>query len=300
MYGQFFGSFLLNVKAVTPQQLSAAITDMGKSHIRLGTLAMYKGYMTSDEVDECCFIQRREDKKFGTIALDRHYLFEDQLEDLLESQTPDYLRLGQTLVDAGVLTNAQLHDLLVMYNDENNYNENIETSDSEPLSEQATVEIRNFFKHFDHQVSEATIIYMHLLLNNLVRFIGNDFTPLAPIEPDEYHTNYCIMQRIVGEDKTYISRVDMDPDAAIVFASRYADMEFDEFDDYVSASLEDFLNLHNGLFCVNMSNMHSVEMSLDIPTHEEDIPVEMPSPSLAVPVIYPFGTIYLLLSRTNP
>lgn len=289
MYGQFFGSYLLNRKAVTPAQLNSAIAEMDRSHIKLGTLAMYKGYMTSDEVDECCYIQRREDKRFGEIALERSYLFQNQLEDLLDLQIPDYLRLGQTLVDAGVLTNAALHDLMVGYNTENEYGELSE--EDNPL-----VEIKNFFKHFGKDVDEYLVTYMHLLFNNLVRFIGDDFTPLEPVSVTEYDTHYCVRQAVAG-DMGFISRIDMEEDAAVAFASRYADMEFSEFDEYVTASLEDFINLHNGLYCVNLSNIHSKELSLEAPMKEEEPEIELSDDSIIVPVIYPFGTVYIVLSR---
>lgn len=294
MYGQFFGSYLLNRKAVTPAQLNSAIAEMGRSHIKLGTLAMYKGYMTSDEVDECCYIQRREDKRFGEIALERSYLFQNQLEDLLDLQIPDYLRLGQTLVDSGVLTNASLHDLMVGYNTENEYGD-LSVTDEED-GDNAMVEIKNFFKHFGKEVDEYLVTYMHLLLNNLVRFIGDDFTPLEPVSVTEYDTNYCVRQT-VGGDRSFVSRIDMEEDVAVVFASRYADMEFSEFDEYVSASLEDFINLHNGLYCVNLSNLYSKELTLDAPRKEEEPEIELSDDSVIVPVIYPFGTVYLILSR---
>ena len=41
--------------------------------------------------------------------------------------------------------------------------------------------------------------------------------------------------------------------------------ELYEFDEYVSASMEDFLNLHNGLYSVNMSNDYSMELHLQPP-----------------------------------
>jgi hypothetical protein len=73
-------------------------------------------------------------------------------------------------------------------------------------------------------------------------------------------------------------------------------MEFHVFDEYVKASLEDFLNLHNGLFSVNMSNAYSVEIALDPPMHCDEPTYKMNKGSFVIPVIYPFGTIYLLLA----
>lgn len=77
----------------------------------------------------------------------------------------------------------------------------------------------------------------------------------------EYMTNYCVTQKDEGL-LSFNSGVDMSKSVAIAFASRYAKEEFHEFDEYVKASIEDFLNLHNGLFNVNMSNEFSLELNL--------------------------------------
>ena len=182
MYAQFFGSYLLSKNAVTPQQLTEAISHLSDSHIRVGTLAMHKGYMTAEEVDEVCFLQTREDKHFGQIALERNYLFEDQLNELLKSQSPDYLLLGQNLVDMGALTNSQLETLLVGYQNENKIDESTSNDD---IPEETTNLVKNFFYQAGKQVSENLITYMNLLFNNLVRFIGGDFTPLTPVFTSE-------------------------------------------------------------------------------------------------------------------
>lgn len=85
---------------------------------------------------------------------------------------------------------------------------------------------------------------------------------------------------------------------AIEFASRYAMDTFNEFDEYVQASLEDFLNLHNGLFTVNMSNNNSIELQLSPPeVHEGDtVEIHAETVSYLFPILYPFGTIHFLLS----
>ena len=133
------------------------------------------------------------------------------------------------------------------------------------------------------------------MFNNLVRFIGDDFTPLTPIPCEEYPVNYCVSQAIHGKVNC-VSRIDMDKDVAIAFASRYAHEEFTEFDEYVQASLEDFINLHNGLFIVNISNEFSVELSLDPPVVDESEALALSPASFIIPVIYPFGVIHLIAS----
>ncbi len=95
-----------------------------------------------------------------------------------------------------------------------------------------------------------------------------------------------------------MTALDMSREMAVEFASRYAMDTFDEFDEYVQASLEDFLNLHNGLFTVNMSNNNSVELQLAPPEiHDENlVSLRQDAVSYLFPVLYPFGTINILLS----
>ncbi len=292
MFAQFFGSYLLAHQAVSPDELIAAISMLADTHIKLGTLAMHMGYMTSSEVDEVCFLQTREDKRFGDIALERNYLFQEQLDEIVKAQIPDYLLLGQTLVDMGCLNNTSLEELMIGYQNESQLSEEAAADEN---TETTTKLLSSFFKKSNREINEFQLMYMNLIFNNLIRFIGEDFTPLEPVYCTEYDVNYCVKQSISGP-LSFISRLDMTTDVAIAFASRYAKMEFTEFDEYVQASLEDFLNLHNGLFSVNMSNSYSKELQLDPPSHEDTDVLSLPENSFVIPVIYPFGTIYLLLT----
>ncbi|MQN00947.1 MAG: chemotaxis protein CheX [Lachnospiraceae bacterium] len=295
MYAQFFGSYLLSKNIVTPKQLTEAISHLSEAHIKLGTLAMHKGYMTAEEVNEVCFLQTREDKHFGQIALERNYLFEDQLNELLNTQSPDYLLLGQNLVDMGAITNNQLEELLLGYRDENQLNSDMEANE---LPEESMQLVDKFFEQTGRPLPKNILIYMNLLFNNLVRFIGSDFTPLTPVFTNSYDTNFCITQQIKGF-LPLLTALDMEPETAITFASRYAKMEFDEFNEYVKASLEDFINLHNGLFSVNMSNTYSKEAELDPPGPTDEDTLELSDDAFVVPIIYPFGTIYFAISGTG-
>ena len=119
MYSQFFGSYLLRRDAITPERLTHAISQLSAAHIKLGTLAMHKGYMVASEVDEVCFLQTREDRRFGEIAIERGYLTEDQVRELLKTQIPDFLLFGQCLVDDGAISYEELQTLVLDYEAEN-------------------------------------------------------------------------------------------------------------------------------------------------------------------------------------
>ena len=79
---------------------------------------------------------------------------------------------------------------------------------------------------------------------------------VSPAVARKYPTNYCVSQKVSGSFsiRTYL---DIQRIHVGAFASKYVNENFTEFDEYVRSSVEDFINLHNGLFCVNMSNEFS-------------------------------------------
>ncbi len=290
MYAQFFGNYLLAQNVVTSEQLIQAMHKKSVTQIKLGTLAIHAGYMTASEVDRIVILQTHQDKRFGELAISEGYLTEMQVTELLKSQKPDFLLLGQALLEDGVLNNQQLQDMIIGYESQNELNDfdySNETVDS------INHMVENFFVLAERSLSPYEISYFHLLLNNLIRFIGDDFTLVPPSLCKEFPTNYCVSQHTVGDFsiRTYL---DIPEPTCIPFASRYVGDTFTEFDEYVQASLEDFLNLHNGLFNVNMSNDYSIELALDPPeTHGEGL-LTFEAETYMLPIVYPFGTIHFI------
>ena len=295
MYAQFFGNYLLSQGIVTKEQLIHAMQQKSSARIKIGTLAMHAGYMTASEVNRIIILQTHHDKHFGELAVSEGYLTEEQVADLLRAQSPDFLLLAQSLVDNGVISVEQLQNIMIDYQSENeleDFNYSVETQD--------TIEhlLENFFVLAERSLSEREIKFIQLLMNNLIRFIGDDYTLVSPSLCREYPTNYCVSQKINGpfSMKTYI---DMPEDVAIQFASRYVQDTFTEFDDYVRSSLEDFLNLHNGIFCVNMSNDESTELTLEPPMNEKKELLTFEQETYLLPIVYPFGTIHFIFQLFN-
>lgn len=291
MYAQFFGNYLLSRGAITGEQLIQAMQKKSASRMRLGTLAMHAGYMTAHEVEQVVAMQTQQDARFGELAVREGYLTEEQVTELLKSQSPDFLQLGQTLVDEGILNNQQLQDLMLEYQSENELQENdysYETMDS------INHLVENFFANAQRPLSTHEIAFVRLLFTNLVRFIGDDFTPVTPYLCKEYPTNVCVSQQVNGQFSAKIS-IDMPKTTCIDFASRYVDEEFSDFNEYVQASLEDFLNLHNGLFNINMSNDFSIELTLTPPMTETAELLTFETEAYLFPIVYPFGIIHFVL-----
>lgn len=292
MFTQFFGNFLLSRGVLSTAELVAAMKKQADVHLKLGTIAIHEGLLTASEVDNIIIMQTHQDKKFGELAIENGYLTEEQVNTLLDSQKPDYLLIGQILIEEGKLTNADFENLISDYQSQNeilDLNANVEQKDI------VKTLLQKFCEFDDHIAADTATEYLTLLFNNLIRFIGNDFTLLDPIPCEDYPTNYCIAQHIAGKISIQAA-MDMHEDTAVAFASRYAKEAFEDFSEYAKAALEDFLNLHNGLFNVNMSNSRSIELSLCPPeVHSGDV-LDFHKQSYIFPAIFSFGTVQFIVA----
>lgn len=291
MYTQFFGNYLLEQGYVNQAQLFSAMQKQTEARMKLGTLAIHSGYMTAEEVDAVIVEQTHQDKKFGEIAIESGYLTSEQVLELLKAQSPDFLLLGQILVDDHIISNSDLEKIMVDYRSANELIDLDMTMDNKEAIERI---FEKFFISSELTISHFSQMYCELLFNNFVRFIGDDFTPLSITECDAFPIEKCVSQQVNGE-YSVVSYISMEESTAVEFASRYVGDQFDEYDEYVQASLEDFLNLHNGLFIVNVSNETSIELSITAPQTEVDLIKEFDTITFDFPVLYSFGTVHFLL-----
>ena len=291
MFTQFFGNYLLTQGAVTQEQLFSAMKKLAGTRMRLGTLAIHAGYMTASEVDKILIEQTHTDKKFGEIAVEQGYLTDEQVAELLSAQSPDFLLLGQILVDDGVISNSDFEHYISDYRAQNEMLDLDLTKDNHDIVSKL---LKKFFVASEIPPTRFGVMYIELLFNNFVRFLGEDFTILTCSEIKAYPVERCIKQSVLG-DYSISAYLSMDDSTAAQFASRYVGDEFLEFDEYVQASMEDFLNLHNGLFIVNVSNESSMDLSISTPEVVEELILDFENRSYHFPILYSFGTVNFIL-----
>ena len=293
MYTQFFGNFLLEKNLITKEQLLKALESQKGQGLRLGTLAIHSGLLTAAEVNHIHGIQTQENKRFGDLAKELGYLTSVQIDKLLSAQTPSYLQLCQALVDLDYLSTEDFESAMKEYQQLNQLND---LDFSNEQYDKVALLIARFFS--DQLVNDpgCYAAYITLFFNNIVRFIGQDFTPSKVIITNDLEAKHMAIQKIKGK-YSLITGVAMEEDALISFASRYAGEEFYENDEFTQAALEDFLNLHNGLFAVNISNSEAVELELDPPEYvtEELAPQEY----YVIPLDFPFGEIHFFFASTD-
>lgn len=292
MFTQFFGNYLLNQKLVTPEQLVDALQDKKNTRMKLGVLAINAGYMTASQVERVHELQSKMDKRIGDIAVELGYMTEEQVMELLHAQPLGYLLLGQALVDKGYMDNGTFENAINAYKEKYSLTDEDIASNTDSKMETLVTSLCDFSKTSNSVLYQE---FVSLLINNLIRFVGDDFTPLTP----EYSINSTSFkstsQNINGEFSTE-TKIFADEATLIEFASRYAGEEITELNEYVEASGQDFLNLHNGLFTVNVSNNQQIELKLTPPTPLAGLTPNDVEHCLILPFQYPFGTIRISIS----
>lgn len=290
MFTQFFGNYLLNKGLVTAAQLSDALSVQKQTRLKLGVLAINAGYMTPEQVEQVHAEQQRVDKRIGDIACDMGFLTHEQVEELLSTQGAAHLQLGQALVDSGAMNNAQFADALNSYKAENSLTD-VDFADKSGTKINEI--IGRFYKFDNEPAKEMLEEYVTLLFKNIIRFIGDDFTPLSPEKLPSVRTSFAAIQKTTGA-MTCTTAIEGSEQAYINFASRYAGEILTDADEMTDASNGEFLNLHNGLFSVNISNEKEVEIKLAPQEYMREGSIA--GPVYRIPLVFPFGTVNFLIA----
>lgn len=292
MFSQFFGAYLLNEGKVTKEQLAKALDEKKNTRMRLGVLAINDGLMTAEQVEHVNLTQQTVDKLFGDLAVDLGYLKPEDVTGLLAKQPSDYLLLGQTFVNTGVLSNSEFESAI------KGYKSKYSISDDDISGDQSDklASLVNEFYHFS-TAENAKIYtnYITLLFKGLIRFIGDDFTPLEAYVIKKAAAPRIVSQRICGEYSAYTA-IATGADEYSAFAKRFAKEAYVNDAEFDDASVGEFLNVCNGLYAVNESNESGVELSLIPQQFTKNSSEDLTKDAFCIPVQFTFGEIEIIVS----
>ena len=289
MFNQHFGQYLLNQQKITAKQLIEIMDYERSVRVKLGVLAMDAGLMTGAQVETIHHMQRIKDKRFGELAVEQGYMTYDQLEDLLQNQHSRHLGLSQVIIDKEYLTLEQLEAVLLSYK-----------VDSQLSAEQLqAIDVLNLDQtDFKSAGSQEKVYhdYIGLLQRNIVRFLDADpaIGKNAPI--DHTLSKWLVQQTITGEISLFTGLA-MDDDTLLEIARHYSGEVLTEIDELAKDSAAEFLNMVNGIFCVNASNQ-GVELDLQLQTIVQN---QLPTfkNGYRIPITLSFGKIDVILSVTE-
>lgn len=143
---------------------------------------------------------------------------------------------------------------------------------------------------------ERKDLYITELIFNLNRFVEESVISHHAAVVESLPDEVILMQKIVGEYKALTGMYGK-PEAMMKFAAEYSKFEVTKYDDLCNELLSDFLNLHNGLFVVNLSDSENIESTLEPPVKKHEKPIQLFKTTYIVPIDFSFGTVNFILSE---
>ncbi len=264
MYTNLFGNYLLDCEAVDRDMILTALKECSPSDKIPPFIGMYMGYLTSEETSAVRKKAEESGENFYDLCAKLNYMSREDADRILNEPQPHFMYIAQHLLDHKAVEPEKMIQLVAGYSSQY---EIIDLEFQPELNNAMEQLIVSFASLNLSQHTDLAIDYFLMLINDLLRYIGDDFTPLSMDLFSGFLSKICASQNILGETPMFTS-IDMDEDTAIKFASRFSGVEFNECDEYVEAALCDFLNQHNGLYIVNESNNKNRELSLDAPINQ--------------------------------
>jgi hypothetical protein len=286
MFTQFFGQFLLNNDLVSAEELNIVFQNIKSTRLRLGMIAIDEGFLTPTQVVVINNLQKKHDKRFGEIAVEFDYLTEVNLEKILNMQQSEHLKMAQTIVDLGYMTLEEFAEAL------NTYKRYYGISD-ESFDELKNGKVDEVIYNIINTENQVIKEYVTLFYKNIIRFITNEVYISEPVKLNgDEKFKYLFEQKLKGDQELYTAYT-ADESVLISFSSKYAGETIEVIDEFTIDVCKEFLNLHNGLFAVNMSDMDS-KFDLEIQSHKEnDVPLG--DNLYKIPFHTDFGVVCLII-----
>lgn len=289
MYNQFFGQFLLQKGLLTAEQLCRAFQAESAVRVKLGVLAVDRGWMTAAQAQEINEMQKAADKRFGDLAIAKNYLTEDQVTELLQSQRSGHLSLSQAIIDQGFLSLAELTPVLELYKRE--------SGPGRAEDEYDALAGRCLELAGAGQTDTLYVDYIGLFLRNMVRSL--QVTPVLERAEkfDGSVQGRFISQTLQLQDCNLLTGMALSDATVVQLASLYSKESLNAADELALDAAAEFLNLHNGLFSINLGNS-GVE-ALMLPQQVEQSPEFTVRQGYAVSIVIPFGRLHLIIAQVE-
>lgn len=291
MFSQYFGHYLLNRGLIKPEQLADALEYQRSVHLKLGVIAVNAGLMSPSQVEQIHNMQKRVDRRFGELAIEQGFINEEQLGTLLATQKQGHLLLGQALIERSYFTLEQLQTALENYKRDSG----LSTRQFNIIKNDDAWEIEQIFQNFGESLLSKTYSdYVTLLVKNIIRFIDDNPTVEINQLNSDYKSDWYVYQEITGRISMRTG-IACDTAVFVKLAGKFAQEELKEADELAQASVGEFLNLHNGIFLVNMSN-NGVELEMKPQVVTKDSIVKNSEKAYVISCYMTWGKFDLIIS----
>lgn len=291
MFSHYFGNYLLRKNIITADQLKEILALQKTVHVKIGVLAINYAFMDSEQVKEVLELQKNKDQRFGEIAIELGYLTDKQVQNLLLTQQEGLLDLSHAIVGTKFLTLSQFEKMVFRFK------EDCQLSDQElEILKQNNIDetVRALIDFNTPSYNEIFYKYAALMIKNIMRLLNE--RPYIKKEklPTKYMAECLVSQEIKGKYRLYTG-IAANKDVFLRLASNYAHEKLTELDELAKDSLAEFLNVHNGVFLVNLSKQN---IELDMNPQQFHSPKNIKkSGTYIIPIYLTEGQIYLIVSH---
>jgi CheY-specific phosphatase CheX len=248
MNSQYFAQYLLNTGELPIETIRQLLGRASKRKPQLPVLAMQHGMVTATQIEE---LGEDSNSKFVAAAIERGLLTKVQVKNLQEAVAGDNLRFAQAMIDKKIISYVEMEKLLKRYS----------KAKQNPLQEAVNkVADKGLEKEIGYYGE-----YTELFIHSFARFMG--VPTVIEIETMDLREEACpthmVSQRLSGDLGLVASIVAKD-EVFVEMARRYSGEDISRLNELAIDSMEEFLNVINGLYAVNMAK-RQMEIDLELP-----------------------------------
>lgn len=279
MGNRYFVQYLLNVGALKADEVQELMAKASKAEPGLPLLAMRKGLLSSAQLsemnisDEAAFAEEAKDRKLLTVA---------QIDTLKNEAASSDACFGQALLDAGLADYAKLEALFS------------EADEAEEEESPVYAAVMSRAGDDDAHLYEIYGKYADMFISSVQRFMNTDAVLLpgeAMLDADGTH----LVSQSLGGGLVLTPGVMAKNDVFLEMGRRYSGEELEEIDNLAVDCVAEFINVLNGLYIVNLSQL-DMDVDLGEPKDAENV-LPMATNMLALNVGTEFGSFVLYMAQ---
>ncbi len=258
MFAQLFGKYLTE-KSIIKEEIYQEIFEKQKSvRVKLGTIAVAEGMLTSEQAEEINQLQKQLDKRFGDIAIDKEWLTPEQMDTLLSKQGNAYLQFIQLFTELTGLSTADADQFVKAYQKDSGFTDaEMEALKSDDIDKLMPLFVFSSKPHVREIAS--------LVARNLTRFISSDYYIDKAQHVKDYSYSHLTCQELFGDDSVFVGISAGDDEKGFLkVASSFSKKEIPSIDADAYDAVGEFINVTSGLFVTELSKK-KVDLDMEPP-----------------------------------
>ena len=278
MPSQYLAQYLLNTGVLGIETVRQLLIKASRRKPQLPVLAMQHKLLKAGQLEEFAGLSTA---KFKAAVEEKGLLTKVQIKNLQDMPADDDLRFAQVMLDKKVAGYTELEKLITEW-----------SSSVSPLQEAVG---RAAGQEVEKELGDYSD-YVEVFVHTFMRFMGGQ----TVVDPDRQtavpktaEPTHMVSQRLSG-DRAFVVGIVAQDDVFLELARHYSKEELVWLNPLAEDSMEEFLNVVNGLYAVELSK-RDLEIDLELP-HTVKNTLPMGNLQLTMRLFSAFGDFSLVLS----